>query len=132
MADLIIEKFIGKGLVFPITLNGNGTPVLQTGFPLIESSLKNLLTWVFGTRFFLGEYGSRIETLISEPNDTLIQGIIKDLVSESIKKFETRIELLSSRVIQEDGALSLDISYRILNTQAVNSFIFPFYTKPTY
>lgn len=132
MVDLTLQKFIGKGLTFPIQLNGNGTPVLETGFPLIESSLKNLLTWVFGTRYFLGEYGSRLENLIAEQNDIVISSLINDLVLEAIKKFETRIELIGTQILQNDSDLSISLNYRIVNTQVEKSFIFPFYTKPSY
>lgn len=133
MADLNTIKFIGQGITFPIKLNSQGRPDIETGVELIRSSLKIILKWPYATRFFLGEFGARLEELLEEPNDTIIKSLVRHFVIDSISKFETRIELLEVSIINPTAtSLSIKLRYKILSSQSEDTFIFPFYPKIKY
>lgn len=55
--DPIILKTVGKGLVFPIELDENGSATLECSTELIASNIKINLSWPRFSRFFLAEYG---------------------------------------------------------------------------
>jgi Bacteriophage baseplate protein W len=127
-----IADYLGKGMIFPIQLN-NGAAVISSGTDLIESSIKVILTWPLYQRFYLSEFGSRLEDLIEEPNDNLLESVIEQFVIQSIAQWERRIRLLSAQVIRPNSyEVNISISYQIINTQVIGNFVFPFYPKIIY
>lgn len=125
------EKFIGKGLTFPFVISANGRPELETGIALIRSSIRIILSWS-NFRFFLGEFQSRIFELVEEQNDVILRGLVRDFSIEQINKWEKRIKLKTSQIIQKDNKLNLKITYEITSSKIEDSFIFPFYEKIKY
>lgn len=129
----IAQKYIGSGIVFPLNLVNGKPPILVGDIELINSSLGILLTWQKSQRFLLGEFGSRIEQLIGEQNDEVLAALALQFANDAINTFETRLELLESEIIRPNNtSINIRLSYKIRNTNITNSFIFPFYKKPTY
>lgn len=124
-----IQDFIGKGLSFPIKLTG-GSSTLTSGTELIKSSIASILSFSLGQRFFLGEYGTRIEELIEEPNEVLLENVLENFITKALREWEKRIEVLSvtTEPIGATG-INIDINYLILNTQVEDNFIWPFYNE---
>lgn len=124
-----LEKFLGKGIIFPIQLT-NGKPDLTSGPDLIKASLFTILQWSFGTRWYLGEFGSKVEELIEEPNDIVLQGLMKHYIIDAISKQEKRVELISA-VIQSMSYNRVDIklTYRITNSKIEDTMVYPFYRQ---
>src|SRR6478735_6022309 len=94
--DVPIQNFIGSGLTFPIELD-NGRGVIKTGFDLIRSSIRAIVMWPVGSRFYLAEFGSKLERLIEEPNDDILKQIIYTFIVDPINQWEKRIQLLSAQ-----------------------------------
>lgn len=127
--DKPIQNFIGSGLTFPIELT-NGRGVIKTGFDLIRSSIKVIVGWPEGRRFFLAEFGSRLERLVEEPNDDILKQIIYTFIVDPINFWEKRIALIDATIADvDDTRIEIHLRYRILNSQTEDSFIFPFYRK---
>lgn len=125
-------NYLGKGLTFPIQLD-RGTAVLETDFLLIRSSLRILLGWNYPKRFFLAEYNSRIHELLEEPNDEILAKLLEHLIIDAIDKWEKRVDLISVSFVKSDSkSIDLEIQYKLLNTQQVDSFIYPFYKTIIY
>lgn len=121
------KNFIGQGITFPIHLE-NGKPPLETGAPLIRASIRSILSWEEGDRFFLAEFASRIESLLFEPNDFLLKQTLNTFVGKALQKWEPRINI-TSIVFSDANFQKVDIhlSYQILTTNLVDTYIFPFY-----
>ena len=131
--DSTANKFIGKGLVFPIQLNNHGGTEPKGGKELLESSLRNILSFTIGTRFFLGEYGTKLELLLQEPNDLITQSLLKDYTVGVIAKWEKRLEVLKVELeSKSDVELDIRITYRIVGTKLENTFIYPYYSQLIY
>ena len=128
-----IENFIGKGLTFPIELSG-GRGVIKTGFDLIRQSVRTILSWPYGHRFMLGEFGSRIEELLEEPNDEVSRQLIESFIKDALSTWEKRIQVLELGVENNstEGTVMIKLTYRIVNSQTVDNFIFPFYRQIKY
>lgn len=129
----IPQKFIGAGYIYPIELS-SGKPLLRTGdLELIRSSLRILLSWPINNRIFLGEFGSRINEAIGQPNDDILSSLVYQFITESINKFERRIELLDAEIIRPNNtSINLRLNYKIRSTNLEDSFIFPFYKTVKY
>lgn len=131
--DPNLDKFIGIGLVFPIILDDNGRVNIEGGFNLINASIKSILSWMIGTRFFLGEYGSKLELLIEEPNDDILQASLEHYTKEALATFETRVNILTVSFLRKDiYTINITINYQVVNTDIQNTFIFPYYSQIIY
>lgn len=127
--DNTANNFIGKGLTFPIKLV-NGKPPIEGGKALIESSLRDILAWVFRTRFFLGEYGSKLEYLLQEPDNGVSAALLRYYTVAVIKTWEKRVEIESVRIVKRSqGVMLIKLTYRITNTQITGAFIYPYYSN---
>lgn len=127
------EKFIGKGIKFPLELVG-GSIKTVTGIDLIKSNIQFVLGWSYGERYFLPEYGSRLFELIEEPNDNVLVNIIEHFVINSLRRWEPRVRIEKINITRPGDAEVLDvaITYLIRNTQIRDSFVYPFYTNILY
>jgi len=128
--DKVTTQFMGQGLTFPIKLNIKGRPNIVSGKELLESSLSQILSWNLGTRFMLGEYGTKLEQLLQEPNDAIAQSLVKHYTVEVISLWEKRLEVLDViLLIKQDNLLSIQISYIVKSTKLEDSFVFPYYSQ---
>jgi phage baseplate assembly protein W len=128
-----IENYVGKGIIFPVELTSTGSPVLETGVKLINSSLKIILSWAFGTRLFLNQFGNRALTLIEEPNDDLLLNLAEHFTYDSITQWEKRIDILELKATRTtDTLVSIRIRYKVKLTGLEDTFVWPFYTNIIY
>lgn len=130
--DSTANSFMGKGLTFPIILV-NGKPPIDTGKKLIEASLRDILAWVIGTRFFLGEYGSKVEYLLQEPDNGVSAALLRYYTAALIKLWEKRVTAVGVKIIKrEPGVMLIKLEYKVTNTQITGSFIYPYYSQLIY
>lgn len=130
--DKTAADFIGRGITFPIKLE-NGKPPIDGGKKLIEASLRDILAWVLGTRFFLGEYGGKIEYLLQEPDNAVSAALLRYYSVAVVKLWEKRVENIKVRIIRrEPGKMLIRLEYRITNTQISGAFIYPYYSQLIY
>lgn len=128
--DSNAEKFLGNGMIFPIVLNNSGRPDIVGGKELLEASFKHIMSWAFGTRYMLGEFGTKLEQLLQEPNDLVLQTLVKHYTVDVISKWEKRVEVLEVKLeSKEDTILNIKITYKVISTKQEESFIFPYYSQ---
>jgi len=94
------------GVPYPITKNPLGFFRTQSGVSQIKSDLLTLLLTNPGERVFLPDYGTPLKRLIFEQNDATLEMIARNMIIESISKWEPRIVVdqisVSSRASQSD------------------------------
>ncbi len=125
------DRVVGKGITFPFELD-NGAIKIDSGFTIIKRSIETILAWPYGFRFFLNEFGSRIDELLEDPNDDFQLSLVRFFIVEAISTWEKRIELLGQPIFtRDDSKLNLVINYRILSTGQEGSMVYPFYNDIT-
>lgn len=130
--DENLIKVLGRGLPFPITLT-NGKADLISGPDLVKSDIRILLSWPYGTKFYLYEFGTKVEQLLFEPNTILIKTLINHYIIEPLNKWEKRIILVDAVIISVDEIkIQLKLTYRFVNSNIEDSFIVPFYRTINY
>lgn len=113
-----------SGLIFPLVLT-SGRHTLSEYMDLIKSSLKIILSWPMYTRFYEGEFGSRIHEVIEEPNDDILVNLIRRFVIDSISTWEKRIELTNLSIFrQAPEKLTIDLTYRIRELNLEDNFYY--------
>lgn len=129
------EKFLGSGLAFPLLLDDSGKVVVSKGIDLIRSSIYNIINWPYKHRFFLEEYGCRVEELLEEPNDNVSFNLARRYLTDALNDWEKRISIVPSDIIVErtsDKAVYLKLKYTIVSTKKEETFIYPFYKQINY
>ncbi len=122
---------IGKGLTFPLVLE-NGKPPVISGPELIESSIRMIIQWKISERFFLGEFGSNLEGLLEEPNDTNLDNLLTHILPSAIKTWEPRVTISRIEFTREEAITYLHLEYTIANTTQAYQFVYPLYTINNY
>lgn len=123
--------YLGTSWAYPLEV-ANGTVTNVSDKKLIEQSISDALNTPVGTKFFLGEYGSRLRKLLFEQNDEVLKDLLDLFIAETIKKWEKRIKLIGVSYTINGTAMECEITYRILNSNEVDSFIYPFYRNIKY
>lgn len=99
-----MAKFLG--LPYPITKNPLGFFKTQSGISQIKSDLLSLLLTNPGERVFLPEFGTPLKRLIFEQNDATLEIVAKNMIADSISKWEPRVAIdqisVSSSISQND------------------------------
>lgn len=126
------QVYLGQGIKYPLELVG-GSIQLQRNYPLVIQSIIEILNTPKGTRFFNPDYGSRLKEMLFEPNDEVLQDLLKVFIYEAIRDWEKRAKYVStSFTFNDTGAVMCEISVRILPSNRVESFIYPFYRELKY
>ena len=95
------------GLPYPVVKNPLGFFKTQSGISQIKSDLLSLLLTNPGERVFLADYGTPLKRLIFEQNDAVLEATAKNMISDSISKWEPRIAVSQIEVSREVPSNSL-------------------------
>ena len=81
----------------------------------IARSIRNIVFTIPGEKFFDETFGSTISESVFENIDNLSAIIIKDQITESIERFEPRVNLLDTNVFPnpDDNEMNVTIEYEI-------------------
>jgi phage baseplate assembly protein W len=128
-----LEVFVGKGITLPLTLVNGSVPV-SSGFDLLRSSIRLILSWVYGTRFMLNEFGTRLEELLEEGNDDVTLTLLENQIEDAITQWEARVVVVGVSATRDKlkiGHVNILIAYRVKGTNLEDTFIYPFYSQIT-
>ena len=113
-----------SGIAFPLTLT-TGKHTVVSGVDLIQASLKTILAWPMFTRFYLGNFGSRILECLDEPNDDILTNLIRRFVIDAIDTWEKRIDLKQITITRPTTeSLVIDLVYNIRESNSEGSFYY--------
>jgi len=124
---------LGRGIGFPFSISGSGSS--KTGIDTTEGeqhvidSIAQILGTPIGSRTMRRDFGSRLHEIPFEPLDEGTKGLIDRFVLEALGIWEPRIEVLQTNVthISDRGRAEILITFRIIRTNVVRNFVFPFY-----
>ena len=120
-------ELTGRGLSFPMRLGVSGFSE-SSGVAKIEQSIRIIVGTLPGQRVMRPDFGCRLQTLAFAPNTPATANLARFYVSESLTRWEPRIELLSVEATNDfvRGLLLIEIRYRLRATQATHDLAYPF------
>lgn len=96
----------------------------QIGYPTLADSVRQMIQVILGTRpgeqLMRPAFGGGLENLLSEPNTLATRARIRDLVDDSLQKWEPRISVDAIAVDPVDGdpgGVRVEVHYRLRRTQ---------------
>lgn len=126
------RAYLGQALALPLVLR-QGAVTTISDKELIEQSIVTILNTPKGSRFFLPEFGSRLKELMFEPNDTVLQDLLRLFIFEAMREWEKRAQFVDVKFSKpNEESIDCEIKYRILQSNEIDSFVFPFYKKLKY
>lgn len=129
------NSFLGEGLAFPFGFGKwDGGVTVNREQEHIENSIHQILATRIGERFMLPEFGSRLHELVFEPNTEVLRGLVRFYISEALRRWEKRVEILSINFGDlpaniDTGYFPVQIEYRIIQTQIEGNMVYPFYRE---
>jgi len=90
----------------------------------VKQAIKNLLLINYGEKLFKPDLGSDLYKNLFEPMDGFTLNNIRDRISDTIRFFEPRVELIEvqvSGIENDDNSAAVAIIFNIINTGVVTS-----------
>lgn len=129
-----LSEHLGVGWAFPVGVNARGRIALVRGARAVEQSILMILMTPKGQRVMRPDFGCQIHDLLFAPNNASTLGLASYYVDEALRTWEPRIEVVKVTARADDDAperIVVDIRYRLRDTHAEQSLVFPFYRLPT-
>ena len=126
------DAYLGRGLHFPIRVDSLGTVELIGGEKDIFQSIQIILGTRCGERVMRPDFGCRVHDLLFEPRDAVLVSQIQEAVLEALARWEPRIEVIAVEPeisTDSDGAIYVQIDYRIKASHDQRSIVYPFFIE---
>ena len=142
----VFSPFLGKGAAYPFKFSDTtggvtvassenyylGNPTVSTSdLDKINMSINTIMSTPLGTRFFLPEFGCKLNTLVFEPNDEVFSNLARVYIADALSKWEKRLIVRAIDVINtinnlEANTSDIKINYQIIGSQVVGNYVYPF------
>jgi hypothetical protein len=126
------RDYLGRGLVFPLQVNLQGSVQLNSDVPNVEDCIRLILGTRLGERVYRPDFGSRLSELVFAPMNTETLLLMRLYVQEALEMWEPRI-IVDGIYTEPDptkGRVDIMIQYHPKNSYDSQSMIYPFYLLP--
>ena len=133
------RAFLGSGLAFPLSLDGQGRFTMNSLEDHSRQSVLLILKTAKGERVMRPTFGAGLHNLVFEPINSTTKALVKHEVEEALIKFEPRIDVLKVDVkdaqeqqgepAMSEGKLFINLQYRIRKTDTIFNLVYPFYLE---
>lgn len=126
------KSFLGKGLSFPMGVDGQGKLRLSEMDANIEQSLMLILGTAPGERVMRPDFGCEIHDYVFHPNNATTASLVSYYTREALVKWEPRVEEVRVRAYSdslEENLMRVDITYRVIRTNDLKNMVYPFYLR---
>lgn len=126
------RSFLGRGIRFPLGIDGTGGTALSAFEENIEECIRIILGTAPGERLYRGDFGCRAHDYVFAPNNAHTRNLIAFHAQESLIKHEPRIRDVAVECRPDPDAentLLLDIQYSVRATNSNYNLVYPFYLR---
>lgn len=124
-------EYLGVSEKFTFQPDLNSRVALVSDMESIKQSMKDILSTGIGTRFYNEYYGSYLEYLTFEQNDVILKDLLIYYSIDALRTWEKRIKVLNVDVKVGVDKMELLIPFLILQSNEIQSLIYPFYREIT-
>jgi hypothetical protein len=128
-----VSDIIGTGISFPLRVDRLGRLAVSSGDSDVEEAIDIILGTAPGERPMRPEFGCGIHNYIFDSIDAYTLGKVEYEIRSALDRWEPRIEVLDvepdlTRI--DDGALMIEITYKLVATNDLRNLVYPFYIIP--
>src|SRR5690242_1303888 len=101
-----------KGMGFPFAIDPvTGGVTWARGRDKVRQNIRVILGTRLGERPMLRDFGSRLHSLVHDPNDDVLVELAETQTKQALLQWEPRVLLTSTHVKQIDGEFRMHINY---------------------
>jgi phage baseplate assembly protein W len=123
--------FLGRGVVFPLRLDGTGqVPLTGSGDESIRQSIWTILGTAPGERVMRPDFGCGLHDLVFGVNSAGTAGAVAAAVREALQLWEPRIDVLdvyAAPDAEQANLLLVEITYRVRSNNSRFNLVYPFH-----
>ena len=127
------HDFVGRGLAFPLKVDGRGTYALSSGVDAVEQAMRIIIGTAPGERVMRPTFGCSIWDLLFAPVNANTLGMMAECVREALGQWEPRAEV-EEVVVRPDAddpaRVIISVSFRERTTNDRRNLVYPFYVIP--
>lgn len=116
-------SYLGRAPQFPFVVDANGRFVLIQDEELIKQALVEQLSENIGTRFMIGEYGSKIKSLLFEKNTEVLHSLLSTFILEALRP-EQRVKIRKIDISSDIEKVSVTIRYTIVQSNTIDTLFY--------
>ena len=124
-------EFLGRGFAFGPSFDPRwGRFGLVAGEDDVKQSIRIIIGTARGERVMRPDFGCGIHDLAFEVINSQLVADIRSTVTEALRRFEARIDVLRVSVDtsqSRDGLLQVELDYRVRTTNQPGNLVYPFY-----
>jgi phage baseplate assembly protein W len=120
------KDLLGRGWAFPFQFDpARGSVAMSDQEENIRQSITIIIGTRPGERQMLPDFGCRIHELLFTPHTRATAAVIAHHVTEALRRWEKRIEVLKVESWPEPGgAVRVQVEYKILLTDTVQTLVY--------
>ena len=100
------------GFAFPFAIDpATGAVAWAFGSDKLRQNVRLILGTRHGERPMLREYGTRIHSLVHDPNDDVMVELLKTQAQNALLQFEPRVLVTQTQILQSEGEVRMQLSY---------------------
>jgi len=116
------------GPAFPFRIDpATGGVAWAFGSDKLRQNIRLILGTRFGERPMLREYGTRIHSLVHDPNDAVMVELLKTQAQQAVLQFEPRVLVSEVKVVQSEGEVRMLLNYTHTSEPVADQFVLPLF-----
>lgn len=119
MADVM-----GPSIPFRIDPATGGVAVTR-GPEKIRQNVRTILSTRIQERVMLGDFGTRVHSLVHAPNDANLEGALTRQIREALVVWEPRVLVSDMRIVRKGGEVFLAVDYALTNDSVSDLLLVP-------
>jgi hypothetical protein len=120
----MISDVAGPGYPFQIDPNTGGV-AWATGTDKLRQNIQLILGTRYGERPMNRNFGTRIHTLVHDPNDGVLASLLQSQVQQNLMQFEPRILVTHTSLTQSEGEVQMVVNYTYTTEPVADQLILP-------
>jgi hypothetical protein len=114
------------GPAYPFRIDpATGAVAWATGTDKLKQNIALILGTRYGERPMNRNFGTRIHSLVHDPNDDVLASLLQSQVQQSLIQFEPRILVTQTSIAQAGGQAQLVVNYTYTTEPVADQLILP-------
>jgi phage baseplate assembly protein W len=114
------------GFAFPFAIDPTtGGVAWASGSEKLRQNVRLILGVRYGERPMLRQYGTRIQSLVHDPNDQVLAELLQTQAQQAVMQFEPRIIVTQTQVTQSEGEVRMTLNYTYTTEPVADQLIVP-------
>ncbi len=117
-----------SGFAFPFAIDpATGGVARASGGDKLKQNIKLILGTRAGERPMLRDFGTRIHSLVHNPNDDVISELLRTQAQNALLQYEPRVLVTQAAIVQNEGEVSMRLSYSFTTEPLADTLTIPLF-----